>query len=383
MLGDLGADVIKVERPVGGDDSRQYGTPTFDADGQKTAESSFYIATNRNKRSITVDFSKPAGQELIRQLAAQCDILIENFKVGTLKRQGLDYESLKEINPRLIYCSVTGYGQTGPYAPRPGYDAVFQAQGGLMSATGRRDGEPGAGPIKVGPSIVDILTGYNAAIAILAALHKRDVTGRGEYIDLALLDVTVAAMSHFTSAYLLSGVIPQRIDDAGNGGGPAQIIKCRDGKMAYVNCGNNAQFKRFMEILGRPQLSDDPMYRDYATRGENWRPLRAIINELVLAFDRDELESKLCAAGVPCGAVNDIGETFADPQVQHRGLSVRMDHPLLGEIHVAANPIRMAESKLRYDRPPPLLGQHTQEVLSELLGLDAHAIAALRRECVI
>lgn len=367
MLGDLGADVIKVERPGTGDESRQFG-PGFlhDRDGQKTRESAFYISANRNKRSITVDLSTDAGREIIRRLAVQSDILIENYKVGTLKRQGLDYDSLRKINPRLIYCSVTGYGQSGPYAAKPGYDAVFQAQGGLMSVTGHRDGEPGAGPMKMGPSLVDIMTGYNVAIAVLAALRTRETTGRGDYVDLALLDVAVAAMSHVTSQYLAAGVVMQRLGDNGNGGGPAQIVTCGDGRQLYMVAGNNDQFRRFAEAIERPDLPSELLYESIVARGTNWTSLRAIIDAAALTFTGEQFERRLSAAGVPCGFVNNVAEVFADPQVQHRGLTVELDHPLSGEVKLIANPIRFQDSAIRYDRAPPTAGQHTEEVLREI-----------------
>ncbi len=386
MLGDLGADVIKVERPGAGDESRQYG-PVFlkDADGKKTRESALYIAGNRNKRSITINLASAKGQELIRQLAKQSDVLIENYKVGALAKYGLDYAGIKAINPRIIYCSITGYGQSGPYADRPGYDAIFQAEGGLMSVTGVPDGEPGAGPMKVGPSIVDVMTGANAAIGILAALRHRDATGEGQHIDLSLLDTCIANLSSISAQYLIEGFVQPRRGDGGNGGVPSQMVDCGDGKI-YITIGNNGHFVRLCELLGRPDLPRDPRYSTTTIRGENRAELRALMCQLYEPWKqmkRADILKQLLVAGIPSGAVNDIGEVFADPHIQHRGVAVTMPHPLSGTLKVVANPLRMSATPPRYDRPPPLTGQHTDEILKDDLGLDASAIAELRSGKVI
>ena len=386
VLGDLGADVIKVERPGPGDESRQYG-PVYikDAEGRKTPESALYISTNRNKRSITLNIAHPRAQQIIRDIARTCDVMIENFKVGALKKYGLDYESMKAVNPRLIYCSITGYGQSGPYSDRPGYDAVFQAEGGLMSVTGARDGEPGAGPTKVGPSIVDVLTGYNAVIGIMAALRHRDTSGEGQYIDLALLDTVVASMSSLPSQYLIEGFVQPRQGDEGNGGGPSQLVDCEDGKI-YISCGNNGHFERVCNLLGRPDLPKDPRYVSTPMRSQNRKELRKLMFELYSPWKqrkKAEVLKELRAINVPSGAVNNIAEVFADPQIRHRGVAVTMPHPVSGEVKVVANPLRMSATPTIYDRPPPLKGQHTEEVLEEMLGLDTTAIESLRKDGVI
>lgn len=382
MLGDLGADVIKVERPGGGDEARLYG-PAFlvDKDGARTRESGFYLAANRNKRSITIDLASAAGQELVRRLACESDVVIENYKVGTLARYGLDYASLSALNPRLIYCSLTGYGQTGPYKDRAGYDAIFQAQGGLMAATGIADGKPGAGPMKTGPSLVDVITGYNATIGILAALRHRDQTGEGQAIDLALLDSVVAAMSHVTAQYLTAGLVPPRQGDEGNGGGPSQIASCKGGEL-YFTCGNNGHFERLCRVLGLTALLSDPRFGTLGDRATHRRPLREILEAEFSRWDRDALLQALAAADVPCGAVNTIAEVFADPQVQHRGLRVTLPHPLAGTVDLAANPIRLSKTPVAYHRAPPTLGQHTDEILREVLGLDESEIQRLRDQGV-
>ena len=382
MLGDLGADVIKVERPGNGDESRQYG-PVYlrTADGKKTPESALYIAGNRNKRSITVNLTSAEGQKVIRSLAEKCDVLVENYKVGDLKRYGLDYDSLKKINPRLIYCSITGYGQSGPYSHRPGYDAVFQAEGGLMNASGIPDGEPGAGPMKIGPSIVDVLTGYNAVIGILAALRHRDAVGVGQYIDLALLDVTINSMSSIVAQYLIEGYMQPRRGDEGNGGGPSQLVDCEDGKI-YISCGNNGHFERVCALLGRPDLPRDPRFATTPLRSDNrkiLRPLMYTVYDPWKKRKRADVLKDLHAANIPSGAVNNLAEVFEDPQVRHRDVTVTMDHPVSGKLRMMANPIRMSATPPAYDRPPPQIGQHTEEVLREVLGADAAAIAELRK----
>lgn len=386
MLGDLGADVIKVERPGAGDEARQYG-PVFlkSPDGKKTSESALYIAGNRNKRSITVNLASPKGQDLIRRLAKQSDVLVENYKVGALAQYGLDYAGIKAINPRIIYCSITGYGQTGPYAKRPGYDAIFQAEGGLMSVTGIPEGEPGAGPMKVGPSIVDVMTGANAAIGILAALRHRDATGEGQHIDLALLDTVIANMSSVPTQYLIEGFVQPRRGDGGNGGVPSQMVDCADGKV-YITIGNNGHFVRLCELLERPDLPKNPRYNTTTIRGENRNELRALMCELYEPWKklkRADILKKLRDAGIPSGAVNDIGEVFADPHIEHRGVAVTMPHPVSGTLKVVANPIRMSATPPCYDRPPPMTGQHTDEILRDMLNMDAQAIAELREQKVI
>ena len=381
MLGDLGADVIKVERPGPGDESRQSGPVWLKgADGKKTPESALYIAGNRNKRSITVNLTSPDGQKIIRDLAAQCDVLVENYKVGDLKRYSLDYDSLKKMNPRLIYCSITGYGQSGPYSLRPGYDAVFQAEGGLMSVSGIPDGEPGAGPMKIGPSIVDVLTGYNAVIGIQAALRHREQSGEGQYIDLSLLDVTITSMSSIVSQYLIEGFVQPRRGDEGNGGGPSQLVDCADGKI-YISCGNTGHFERVCELIGHPELAKDPRFTTGPLRSDNRKILRPLMYTLYEPWKqrkKADVLRELHAADIPSGAVNNLAEVFEDPHVKHRDVTVTMDHPVSGKLRMMANPIRMSATPPAYDRPPPRIGEHTDEVLREVLGMDAAGIARLR-----
>lgn len=383
ILGDLGADVIKVERPGTGDEARLYG-PAFlrDAHGTRTSESAFYLCCNRNKRSITVDLSKHQGQELVRELAKQSDVVVENYKVGALARYGLDYDSLSRGNPRLVYCSLTGYGQSGPYKEKPGYDAVFQAQGGLMAATGIPDGRPGEGPMKVGPSLVDVMTGYNAAIGILAALRHRDATGEGQHIDVALLDTIVASMSHYTAQYLTDGVVPARRGDEGNGGGPSQIALCKGGSL-YFTCGNDGHFQRLCSVLALDHLVDDPRFMSMPLRAQNRTALRELLERAIVGWNRDDLLSSLSAADVPSGAVNELPQVFADPQVRHRGIEISMPHPLSGTVKLAANPIKLSKTPVTYDRPPPLMGEHTDEVLRGLLGFGDEDLQRLRLEKVI
>jgi crotonobetainyl-CoA:carnitine CoA-transferase CaiB-like acyl-CoA transferase len=384
MLGDMGADVIKVERPGKGDDARHYG-PAFlrDPAGTGAPQGAMFLSANRNKRSITIDISKPRGQELVRRLTEGRDILFENYKVGDLARYGLDYPALAELNPRLIYCSITGFGQTGPYRFRPGYDGIFQAAGGLMSVTGVPDGQPGAGPMKVGPSIVDVMTGYNAAIAVLAALHHRDhASGRGQYIDLALLDVAVAAASHYTMEYLVTGVPPVRKGAEGNGGMPSGVFNCAD-RPIYLAVGNDEQYRRLCEVLERPDLLSDPRYVDVVARSDNRRPLVDALNASFSAWQASDVMDRLDSASVPACYVNDYAQVFDDPQAQARGLAAAAPHPYAPDLRTIANPIRYSETPLDVYRSPPMLGQDTDAVLSEELGLSADEIGELRASALI
>lgn len=382
ILGDLGADVIKVERPDGGDMGRLYGPDTLiDANGRRTRESSFYLCANRNKRSITVDLSKPQGQELIRKLARKCDVLVENFIPGVMRRFGLDYPAIREINPRIVYCSITGYGQTGPYASRPGFDAVFQAHSGLMSVTGIPDDEPGGGPMKTGPSLIDVMTGYNAAIGILAALtHRERVSGKGQYLDIALLDTAVASQSHLLANYLVSGNLPHRRGNEGNGGGPAQVFRCVDGHI-YISAGNDHNYVDLCRVLGRPELSQDPRFVTLRDRWINREELTAILNQLVAPWHKRDLLKALVEANVPVSLVNNYEEVFEDEHVHHRMLRIDMPHPLspTGVVPGIANPVRLSQTPPRYDLHPPLLGEHTHSVLTELLGMRESEIDELRR----
>lgn len=386
MLADLGAEVIKIERPGKGDDSRQFGPPFLkDAEGRNTRESSFYISTNRNKKSITCDIASVQGQALVRDLVGHCDVLLENYKVGDLKRYGLDYASLREVNPRLVYCSLTGFGQTGPYAPRPGYDSIFQAMGGLMSITGLPDDVPGGGPMKTGPSLADILAGQYAAYAIQAALYARDVNGApGQHIDVALLDALIASTSHYASQYLVSGEVPVRRGTEGNGGMPSRMFSCADGDIMIV-AGNNEQYARFCAVLGHPELATDERFAEISLRVVNRRALGEVFEPLVVTWNVGDLLKALDEAGVPAGPINSLEDVFADPHIQVRGMCVESQHSLAadGKVRMVANPVKFSETPIVEYKAPPIQGEHTDTVLSELLGMDAAQIQVLRDKRVI
>jgi crotonobetainyl-CoA:carnitine CoA-transferase CaiB-like acyl-CoA transferase len=384
ILGDLGAEVIKVERAGVGDDGRKYGfSSLLDAEGNKTLESSFYLSCNRNKKSLTADLSKPEGQELIRQLAAQCDVLIENYKVGDLKRYGLDYDTLSALNPRLIYCSVTGYGQTGPNASRPGYDGLFQAMGGMMAVTGVPDGQPGSGPLKAGPSVVDVFTGHNAAIGILAAINHRHNTGKGQYIDVALLDCAVTMVSHITQDFLVSGVAPPRLGNGGNGGGPADLLTCKDG-IIYITAGTQEHWARLCELMQRPDLYADPLFATNLLRGQNRNQLIVKINQWSVNWTVNDLLAALDRIAVPAARYNELPDVFEDVQVQHRELKVTVPHPVSGTVSLLSSPLaHMSETPANHFEAPPTLGQHTDEILRDKLSLNAQAIAQLRSRGIV
>ncbi len=383
LLADLGADVIKIERPGSGDDTRAWGPPYLkDAEGRDTSEAAYYLAANRGKRSVTVDISKPAGQRLLRQLAERSDIVIENYKVGQLAKYGLDYPSLAALNPRLVYCSITGFGQDGPYRDRAGYDFIIQAMSGFMSITGERDDRPGGGPQKAGVAITDLMTGMYAAVAILAAVAQRERSGRGQYIDLALFDSAVAMLANMNMNYLVTGVPPGRVGNAHANIVPYQVFAAADGHVVVAVC-NDSQFGRFCEIAGCAELAADPRFARNADRVRHRDVLVPLLEPIVrgkpVAFWTDRLE----AAGVPCGPINSIAQAFADPQAVARGLRIELPHPRAGTVPLVATPVRMSDSPPDYRRAPPLLGEHTEEVLRELLGLDASAIAALREQQVV
>lgn len=388
MLADLGAEVIKVERPGKGDDSRQFGPPFLkDRDGNDTRESTFFISANRGKKSITCDIATPEGQALIRALAAKCDVLLENYKVGDLKRYGLDYESLRLVNPRLVYCSITGFGQTGPYSPRPGYDSIFQAMGGLMSITGNGDDTPGGGPMKTGPSLADILCGQYAASAIVAALYHRDAGGEqdgaGQYIDLSLLDSMIAATSHYASQYLVSGEVPVRRGTEGNGGMPSRMFRCADRDIMIV-AGNNEQYARLCKVLGHPELATDPRFSEIALRVRNRRALGDAFEPLIAQWHSQALLAALDDAGVPAGPINNLAQVFADPHVQERRMCVEVAHPLSNDaVRMVANPVKMSGTPIDAYTAPPTLGQHTELVLHDLLDLSSAEIDVLRARNVI
>ena len=382
ILADLGADVIKVERPGPGDDTRGWGPPWIkDDQGQDTSVAAYYLCANRNKRSITVDITQPEGQDIVRRLAAQSDVVLENFKLGGLKQYGLDYDSLKAVNPRLVYCSITGFGQDGPYAPRAGYDFLIQGLGGLMSITGRPDGEPGAGPMKVGVALTDILTGLYATNAVLAALAWREQSGEGQYIDMALLDVQVACLANQAMNYLATGSNPRRMGNAHPSIVPYQDFPTEDGHMILA-IGNDGQFDRFCEVAGRPELAADARFATNRARVENRAELIPLLNEITVTRTTTEWIAQLEARAVPCGPINGLAEVFADPQVQARGLAVKMPHPEAGEVPLVASPIRLSKTPVEYRRAPPLVGEHTDEILADL-GVDAAGIAGLRERGVV
>jgi crotonobetainyl-CoA:carnitine CoA-transferase CaiB-like acyl-CoA transferase len=383
LLADLGADVVKVERPQGGDDTRAWGPPYLRDDaGRDTAEATYFLCANRNKRSLTVDLSRPQGQQLVRDLAAQSDVLIENFKVGGLAQYGLDYQSLAAVHPRLVYCSITGFGQTGPYAHRAGYDFLMQGMGGLMSVTGRADGEEGAGPQKVGVALTDIMTGLYATIAVQAALAERERSGRGQHIDLALLDVQVACLANQASSYLAGGVTPRRMGNAHPTIVPYQDFPTADGDMILA-IGNDGQFARFCEVAGRPEWATDPRFATNPQRVANRVELIRLLRQLTITRSTQAWIALLETAGVPCGPINRIDAVFEDPQVRERGMRIDLPHVLAEKVALVANPIRLGASPVSYRSAPPTLGQHTDEVLAQWLGLRGSDVEALRRSQVI
>src|SRR5262245_48038390 len=382
-LGDLGAEVIKVERPGAGDDTRGWGPPFLkDGEGKDTKEAAYYASVNRNKKSITLDLSKPEGQAIAREIAAKCAVLIENYKVGTLKRYGLGYEDLKKTNPSLIYCSVTGFGQDGPYAPRPGYDFIFQGMGGLMSITGERDGQPGAGPQKVGIAITDVLTGMYASVAILAALTHRERTGEGQYIDCALLDTIVAFNANQIVSYFCSGRIPIRYGNAHAQVVPYEVFPTADGHIILA-IGNDGQFKRFCEIAGCAELADEPRFKTNSQRIVHRAELIPLIAEVMRTRSKQEGIAVLEEATVPCGPVHNMKEVFEDPQVKHRGLRIDMPHPRGGTAPVVASPMRLSETPVEYRIAPPLLGQHNEEIYRGLLGKSDAELARLKSAGIV
>ncbi|MBN3735503.1 CaiB/BaiF CoA-transferase family protein [Burkholderia sp. Tr-20390] len=382
-LADFGADVIKVERPGAGDDTRHWGPPYLkDADGADTAEAAYYLAANRNKRSVTVDIATPEGQQIVRELAAQSDVVLENYKVGQLKKYGLDYDSLRAVKPDLVYCSVTGFGQTGPYAHRAGYDFIIQGIGGFMSITGERDGEPGGGPQKAGVAIADLATGLYSTIAVLAALAHRDRTGEGQYIDMALLDVQVALLANMNTNFLASGKPPVRWGNAHPNIVPYQTFQTSDGWI-IVAVGNDGQFRKFVEAGGRPELADDERFATNPSRVRHRDTLVPILAEMVKARDKADWIGALEAAGVPCGPINDLDEVFDNEQVVARGMQVSLPHPCGADAKLVRNPIRMSATPPEARTAPPLLGAQTDDVLRDMLGYDDTKIAALRAKQAI
>jgi crotonobetainyl-CoA:carnitine CoA-transferase CaiB-like acyl-CoA transferase len=382
-LADLGADVIKIERPGSGDDTRAWGPPFLkDAQGHDTAEAAYYLGTNRNKRSVTCDISHPAGQALVRELAAHCDVFVENFKVGDMARYGLDFASLRTVNPRLVYCSVTGFGQTGPYRERAGYDYAVQGMGGLMSVTGERD-DLGGGPQKVGVAVADLFTGMYGAVAILAALRHAERTGEGQHVDMALLDTQVAMLANLGANYLVSGQVPGRAGNAHQNIVPYQVFEvapAADGHADHliIAVGNDGQFVKYCEVAGRPDIAADARFAKNRDRVRN----RAVLVPMLAAIMKTRVKADwlaaLEAAKVPCGAINNLAEVFDDPQVNERAMVNEWDHPVRPGLRLVASPMKLSATPVRQDLPPPMLGQHTEDVLREVLGASDERIAALR-----
>jgi crotonobetainyl-CoA:carnitine CoA-transferase CaiB-like acyl-CoA transferase len=382
-LADLGASVIKVEKPGVGDDTRTYAPPyAATSDGGQSSESAYFLSTNRGKRSVTIDFIHPEGQRLVQALAAKSDVVIENFKVGGLAKYGLDYPSLKPLNPSLVYCSITGFGQTGPYRHKPGYDFMIQGIGGLMSITGEPDQHPGGGPMKVGVAVADVFTGLYATIAILGALSHRDRTGAGQHIDLALLDTQVAVLANQAMNYLVTGVAPQRLGNAHPNIVPYQVFAASDGHI-IVAVGNENQYTRLCEVIGRPDLASDERFATNAARVNNRNELIAALREISLTRTMRQWLDALERAGVPCGPINTVADVFADPQIQARGMRLDLPHPALGSVPSVANPIKYSATPLSYRSAPPMLGADTDEILRDILGIAPAEIARMRKAGIV
>jgi len=383
ILADMGAEVIKIERPGVGDDTRGWGPPFLkDQDGNDTTEAAYFLAANRGKQSVTLNISKPEGQEVIRRLAKESDIFIENYKAGDMARYGLSYDDLKKINPGLIYCSITGYGQDGPMAHLPGYDFIIQGIGGLMSITGERDDLLGGGPQKVGVAVADVMTGLYATIGILGALAHRNKTGEGQYIDMALLDVQVATTANMNMNYLTSGKVPKRQGNAHANIVPYQVFDAQDGEL-IIAVGNDSQFAKLCEVMACPELVVDERYATNANRIRNRETLIPLLQTIFVTRTVGEWIGLIEPEGVPCGPINNIAQVFDHPQVRHRGLQFELPHPLAGKTPLVANPIKFSGTPMQYENPPPTLGQHTQQVLEQVAGLDAEQIRQLAATKVI
>jgi crotonobetainyl-CoA:carnitine CoA-transferase CaiB-like acyl-CoA transferase len=391
-LADLGADVIKIERPVHGDDTRGWGPPFLQDDqGHESREAAYYLGANRNKRSLTCDIAQPAGQALIRELVRHCDVFVENFKVGDMARYGLDFASLQALNPRLVYCSITGFGQSGPYAERAGYDYAIQGMGGLMSVTGERD-DLGGGPQKVGVAVADLMTGMYATVAILAALRHAERSGQGQHIDMALLDTQVAMLANLGANYLVSGKTPARMGNAHQNIVPYQVFEVApapDGSRDHLilAVGNDGQYAKFCEVAGRPDLARDARFATNRQRVIHRGELVPLLEALLKTRQKADWLAALEAAKVPCGAINNLAEVFADPQVQDRGMVNHWDHPVRHGLSLVASPMKLSATPVRGPEhgglPPPLLGQHTEEVLSSVLGYSQTQLEELKARGVI
>jgi len=379
MLGDLGADVIKVERPRRGDDSRAWGPPFVGKPyGPYPGESVYFIAANRNKRSVTVNLKSAEGQEIVRRLAGISDALVENFRTGVLDGMGLGYDDLHALNPRLVYCSISGYGRTGPYAKRPGYDFIIQAEGGMMGITGPEEGPPS----RVGVPIVDITAGMFSATAVLAALRARDLTGEGQLVDVSLLDTQVALLANVASNYLVGGAAPCRLGNAHPNIAPYEAFRARDRWFALA-AANERQWGVLCDVIGRPDLKDDPRFSTNGARVSNRPALVAALNDIFAARDAGEWLVVLRAAGLPCGPINTVPDVFDHPQAQARGLALEAEHSTAGPIRLTGFPYKLSQTPAQVRRPPPLLGQHTEEVLTELLGCSVEDIVAFREREII
>jgi len=392
-LADLGADVIKVERPGSGDDTRGWGPPFLaDGNGRDTAEAAYYLGANRNKRSLTCDIAQPEGQQLIKELVTHCHVFVENFKVGDMARYGLDFASLQALNPALVYCSITGYGQTGPYSERAGYDYAIQGLGGLMSVTGERDDLPGGGPQKVGVAVADLFTGMYATVAVLAALRHAEHTGQGQHIDMALLDTQVAMLANLGANYLVrgqaDGKVPGRVGNAHANIVPYQVFEVAPDaagtpQHVILAVGNDGQFAKFCAVAGHPEWATDPRFATNAQRVRHRADLVPLLETVLKTRAKTDWLTALDAAKVPCGPINNLAEVFADPQVQARGMVQAWEHPHNPALRLVASPMRLSATPTAAQRPPPLLGQHTQEVLFDVLGLGAEAVNALAQAGVV
>ena len=377
-LADMGAEVIKIERPGAGDDTRGWGPPfAKDANGNDTTEAAYYLTANRGKKSLTIDITKPEGQEIVRNIAAQSDVVLENFKVGGLAKYGLDYATLSALNPKLVYCSITGFGQDGPYKDRPGYDFMIQGMGGLMSITGAPDSAPGGQPMKVGVAVADIFTGLYATIGILAALRHRDATGEGQYIDLALLDVQAAVLANQAMNYLTTGNAPGRLGNAHPNIVPYEAFPSADGYLILA-VGNVSQFKSFCAVAGLDDLPADERYATNRNRVANRDTLVPLIRQAMVLKTTDEWIAALEKANVPCGPINTLDRVFDNPQVKHRGLVKHLDHPTAGTVPTVGNPIRFSKTPITDEKAPPMLGQHSDEILRKVADLSDDQIAKLR-----
>jgi formyl-CoA transferase len=382
-LADLGAEVIKLERPKKGDDSRAFGPPWLkDAQGRDTAESAYFACANRGKKSLTLDLAHPRGQAIARELAAKCDVLLENFKFGDLDRYGLGYSQLREANPGLIYCSVTGFGHTGPWRERPGYDFMIQGMGGLMSITGERDDRPGGGPQKAGIPIADLITGMYAAVAVCAALAHRAKSGVGQHLDLALFDSLVAVLANQGGNYLATGEPPGRLGNDHPNIAPYQVFRTADGSLILA-CGNDNLFGKFCEVADCPELAKDARFASNGKRVQNRVELTRLLDKIFVQRPTKEWIARLEAAGVPCGPINDLAQVFNEPQALARGLRMELAHPAAGKVSLVRSPMRFSETPVEHGVPPPTLGQHTDEVLRELLGKSEGEIARLRAAAII